>query len=287
MTELVFQDVIKARNSITLQQRREIKSLYLQWASQIDEEAERYARKVTATAPISTQQMRDLNAMLVEASDRIADSVEGIATSSMMHMSEVVVSSNTKWLISLGFAEGVVLASMNAVPDAIVQRIVTGQIYESGWSLSNAIWSDKMATQRQAYEIVAGGLAKNESVYKIAKNLEQWVNPEKAKPWNLVMADGRRLYPRSVDYNAQRLARTLTQHAYQQTLLDNSNRNDLVIGWRWVANGSRACPLCLERDGMFIPKEDGLPLDHPNGMCIFPVVLADDWLFQLRDRLAA
>ena len=203
-----------------------------------------------------------------------------MVTNNIQNMSRVVVSSNTKWLTSLGFDSAVLNVSMNSVPDTIVHRLVTGQVYESGWSLSGSIWTDNQKTQKQIYEIVAGGIAQNKSIYEMAKDLERWVNPDKARPWNLRNAKGRKIYPRSVDYNAQRLARTLVQHSYQQSFVETTKDNDLIIDYIWKANGSRVCPICTAKDGKHFPK-DNLPLDHPNGMCVWVPNVREDWLDKL------
>ena len=57
----------------------------------------------------------------------------------------------------------------------------------------------------------------NCSYYEIAKDLESYVRPNARLPWNLRMADGKKIYKKQIDYNAQRLARTLVQHGYQQS----------------------------------------------------------------------
>ena len=281
---LIFQDAVNARNAVTQEQRREIKRLYSEWADEVSELASHYSRKSTSSAVVSERQFRELENMLVLASERISDDVKGIATKNVRYMSDTVVRSNTKWLASLGFDLAVVSVSMSSVPDAVVQRLVTGQIYESGWSLSKSIWSDNQRTQKQIYEIVAGGMAQNKSIYEISKDLERWINPDKMHPWNLVGVNGRKIYPRSVDYNAQRLARTLVQHSYQQSFIEAVKDNNLVEGIIWRANGSRACPACLEMDGKFFAKDE-VPLDHPNGMCVMEPALAPDWKQQLRDML--
>lgn len=88
-----------------------------------------------------------------------------------------------------------------------------------------------------------------------------------------------------VDYNAQRLARTMISHAYQQSF-ENVNRNDpFVIGYRWLTSNfhGRVCDICRERAetdqydlGTGVFPKDALPLDHPNGMCTFEAVMPDD-----------
>jgi hypothetical protein len=87
-----------------------------------------------------------------------------------------------------------------------------------------------------------------------------------------------------VDYNAQRLARTLVSHAYQQALVRTTQKNPFVTKYQWEAsNSTRICPLCASRDGVLFDKDD-LPLDHPNGMCTFIAVMPDS-MVDIADRL--
>jgi len=282
---LIFQDAVRARNAIALEQRRKIHDLYSDWAEEIDEFARHYPETKTTTNPALTAlYCAGLLKMLTKSNDRISGEVEKIATSSIRKMSEAVVSSNTKWLTSLGFSAEYA-ASKSAVPDAIVQRISSGKAYGGKpWNLSSAIWGDNKETHRQIREIIEGGIKEGKPVHQISKDIERFVNPDKRKPWNLRNAKGRKIYPRDVDYNAQRLVRTTIQESYQESLYESTKDNDLIIGWTWVANGSRVCKMCEAKNGTFLPKEDGAPQDHPQGMCVFPPVLATDWLQQLRDK---
>jgi SPP1 gp7 family putative phage head morphogenesis protein len=278
--QLIFQDAIKTRDSITNSQRREIKRLYSEWAEEVGEKAAYYSQHSAPSAALSERQYRELENALIAASERVSDSVETIVKKNIRHMSDAVVCSNTKWLTSLGIDSATVYATTSSIPDAIVQRLVTGQIYKSGWSLSGSLWSDNQKTQKQIYEIVAGGMAQNKSIYEMSKDLERWINPAKMKPWNLVNAKGRKIYPRAVDYNSQRLARTLVQHSYQQSFVETTKDNDLIESYTWIANGSRVCPMCSDLHGKIFAKDE-LPLDHPNGMCVWEPNLAKDWLHQL------
>ena len=81
-----------------------------------------------------------------------------------------------------------------------------------------------------------------------------------------------KIFKKQVDYNAQRLARTLVQHAYQQSIVEVTLNNPFITSYMWISNGSRACEKCIEMDGNIYEK-DQLPLDHPNGMCIIEMVV--------------
>ena len=275
MAILLFRDAILARDAILVSQQRQIAKLYENWAKEIEERAKYYDRKTNATAPISAQQMRELSGMLRRQSKEVSNEIFKGIKENIYRASDAVVKSNAKWMAQFGFSEAGINAAFNHVPDHVVRRLVTGQIYESGWSLSARIWGSNQRTLQDIYRINAGGQAMNKSIYEIAKDLEQYVKPGAKKPWNLVDKDGRKIYPRQVDYNAQRLARTLVQHGYQQSVIETSKPNPFITGIIWRANGSRACELCLSRDGTFYKLED-VPMDHPNGMCVMEPAVDPD-----------
>lgn len=263
---LIFKDAEKARDAITQQQKAEIIKTYQKWADEIGEKAKMYSHKTAPSYAIAERQMKELEKQLRATSDKVTNEIYGGIKSSIYTVSEAVVNTNKEWLKSLGFEGENLDMAFNYVPDEIVQKLITGQIYDSGWSLSKRIWSDKEETLSELYKITAGGVAQNKPIYEIAKDLEKYVSPTAAKPWNLVDKDGKKIYPKQVDYNAQRLARTLVQHGYQQSFVETTKENPFVVDYIWNSNGSRACELCMDRDGTHYKKHE-LPMDHPNGMC--------------------
>lgn len=279
---LLMKDAEEARDAITKKQQREISKLYSDWAKEVGERAEYFKNKTTPSSVLAEQQLRILQNQMTETSRQVSNELNNKIVNNMYLMADSVVKSNSKWLESLGFTNlDKISAAFTSVPDQQVRRLITGQVYQSGWSLSKAIWSDNEKALKDIYGIVASGLAQNRPIYEIAKNLESYVNPNRKLNWNLVMEDGRRIYKKSVDYNAQRLARTLVQHSYQSSFVAVTKDNPLITSYRWIANGSRVCPLCMDMDGRIFEKDD-LPLDHPNGMCTMEPVIDDNYL----DRLA-
>lgn len=280
--KLIFKDSEAAVASIMDSQKKEIAKLYEDWADEIGDRANFYSHKTTASAPLSERYYKELQKQLRETSQQVSNEVHGLIKNNMHLVSDAVVKDNVKWLEQFGFSQDGLNAAFSYVPDSVVRNLITGQIYESGWSLSSRIWSDNEQTLKDIYKIMAGGTAQQKSIYEISKDLEKYVRPSAAKPWNLVAADGRKIYPKQVDYNAQRLARTLTQHTYQQSFVAVTKNNPFITEYIWRANGSRRCELCAARDGTHY-KKDELPLDHPNGMCIMEPVVADNMIDQLAD----
>lgn len=271
-----FQYVEKQKIQLTNAERKSISKMYEQWAKDIEKE---WGSKVTSTASgaVKQTQMLKLRAALRREAKYIAEATERDITSSLYIMSNHVVDAMYANLAELGVNSKLLRASFSSIPTNVVENLVNGSVYgaKGSWSLSKAIWGDEEKTLSNLYKIVAGGMAENKSIYEIANELSKYVNPNAAKQWNLKTKDGVRIYPKKVDYAAQRLARTLSQHAYQQTIVQTTLNNPMVLGIRWRANGSRVCEVCKARDGQVFPK-DQLPLDHPNGMCVMePIYLAD------------
>lgn len=281
MANLIFKDAEAAKLAIMASQQKEIAKLYEDWADEIGERAKYYSHKSTASAPVSERYYRELQKQLRQTSQEVSNEIYKKIKSNIYTISDAVVSDNVKWLENFGFSSAGLNAAFSYVPHETVQKLITGQIYESGWSLSSRIWSDNEQTLKDIYQVMARGLAENKPIYEITKDLESYVRPSAKLPWNLRMADGKKIYKKQVDYNAQRLARTLVQHGYQQSFIETTQKNPFVLEYIWRSNGSRVCELCVSRDGVHYSKDD-LPMDHPNGMCTMEPAIDD----KMADKLA-
>lgn len=152
------------------------------------------------------------------------------------------------------------------IPKDAMYEILFGTAYKDRKGLSERIWQHTKKFDKDIDYIIAEGIAAKKSAYEIAKDLEIYVNPNTAKEW-----DWKRVYPNSskkVDYNAQRLARTAVNHAFQQAQKRSCEKNPYVTGIRWISAGihGRTCPTCSDRDNQLF-KVNEVPLDHPNGLC--------------------
>lgn len=264
MAKLKLKDAAKARDSITKKQLVEVRNMYRKAAKDLQKEMQRLQYKNNVSSVLQQQRISELQKEIDKTIEEIGKELEEGIKTSILEVSSSVCKNAAKMGKELGF---MLTIGYSSVPKSVLRKIVTGQIYDSGWSLSNRIWDMTKTTQKDIYNIVAAGRAANKGAYEIAKDLEEFVNPDKRKPWNLKMKDGRKIYKKMVDYNAQRLVRTLTQHAYQQSVLEVTKNNPWLQDYIWHANGSRVCPICRDRDGNHY-KANNLPLDHPNGMCV-------------------
>ena len=222
--------------------------------------------------------LRDLNKSL--------DSLERVVQSTILGATEqagdLAVRASLSTMEKAGLEFGI-KGAYSYIPRKEVANILSGKLYGKNWNFSKAIWGAKKKTKEDLEKVVARGLASNKPVYDIAKDLEKYVNPLARKPW-----DWSKVYPgtaKTVDYNAQRLARTMIQHSFQQSMVQVQQYNPFCKGIIWYSAGihGRTCATCMERDGKVFPVKD-LPLDHPNGLCYFEPALDD--MDTIADRLA-
>lgn len=259
------------RNTITKAQQRQIKKVYEEIADEIAKMAKKYDGKTNISSVVRKHQLNIIAKEIEKMVDGSGKDISKIIKSSMKSISEEMASCSVEWLKEVGWE---VTNGFTNITKSVVEDITTGRVYKNGWNLSNRIWGIDDKIKQDAYSIVAKGIVEQKTTYEIAKDLEKYVRPSARKTW-----EWSKVYPRTnkvIDYNAQRLARTLSQHAYQQTFVRTTMNNPWVEKYQWVSNGSRVCPLCMDRDGQVYEKWD-LPEDHPNGMCTWiPICKSDD-----------
>lgn len=280
MPELRLLEAEKVRANLTIEQERTIRQLYLNAALHVKDWSRSLEGKDNISSVLRREYLLQMEKDLNSEIERIEKIIQQGIETNMLLTSEAVVSNMNKVLNSFGIKLN---TAYSFVPSDVVQSIATGRIYEGNWSLSQAIWNNDRKIQQDIHSIIAQGVAENKPSYDIAKDLEQYVNPTAVKPWNWS-----KIYPNTnkvVDYNAQRLARTMVSHAYQQSFIQTTKDNPFFEGYHWLtANNHRVCPLCRDYAesyhgnglpaGVF-PKEE-LPLDHPNGQCTFSVYMSQN-----------
>lgn len=270
------------RLNTTKEQQRQIQRLYRQLAKDTRRQAEALKGKTNVSAALRQSYLEELSAQLTQASRSIGREIERGIRGAIEKTALGVVTDQRSFLTKIG-APGA-SSAFSHVPRDIVESVAGGNLYGGDWTLSKAIWQMGSKTSDDINRVIAEGIAQNKSTYDIARDLERYVNPTAKKPF-----DWSKVYPntaKSIDYNAQRLARTMVSHGYQQSLVNTCAKNPFVTGFKWrSAHTNRTCELCNERDEQVYSKDD-LPLDHPNGMCTFIPVIpgsSDDVV----DRLAA
>lgn len=280
MPEWKLADAEEIRKNLTKSQEDEISMLYRNVYLRTRKQMLAIPKDGTTSQQIEKQYLNKLIKDLDASYKSLGVGLEKEIKKQAKKAANGVVEDAKKLTTKAGFK---IEGAYSHVPRDVVNALVTGQVYGGNWSLSGAIWRDIDKHKSDISKIVAEGVAANLSSYDIAKSLEQYVDPKARKPW-----DWSKVYPgtsKKVDYNAQRLARTMVSHAYQQSLERVCKKNPFVDGYIWQsAHTDRTCQLCADRDGQFFAKGD-LPLDHPNGMCTFLANITES-MTDIADRLA-
>lgn len=288
MTLLTLRKSNQTRTQLDVAQQKALADLYEQAYQEALEELAKYQQMGTATGYLQTLRLTQLTEKLRKVYTDLHQKLEQTVLSDMGAVSSTVVEDTAKFYEKVGLKIGVSYAS---IPTEVVQSIKTGKVYEGNWSLSKAIWGQDKKVMDDIQTIIAKDLALNKGSLEIAKDIEKYVKPSTQKPW-----DWNKVYPgvsTKIDYNAQRLARTLVSHAYQQSIMESAKKNPFAKGVKWLASNShRTCQLCIDRSendsyglGSGVFPVDELPLDHPNGLCTFSIVLVGT-LKQTSDRVA-
>lgn len=273
-----FEYVEGRKLEITKEQEDEIKGFYQEALEELRREFKYYIRSESRYANYQVKYIKETKREIVEVMDYVDRRTQVTIENNMVKMSDVVLQANQMFLNNEGYHNYI---NNPAIKADVINRIVTGQIYGSEkYSLSNAIWGDNQRKIDEMYKIIAKDIAKNKSIYQISKDIERYVNPKARKDfeWNKMFPGSRK----KVDYNAQRLARTMVQHAYQESIVAATINNPFVDAYKWITSGGHnVCPICMDREtldeyglGPGIFPKDELPLDHPNGMCTFELVMS-------------
>ena len=268
----------QVRSQLTSQQEKEIRNLYRRIVRTINKEAKRLPN--TTSGVLRAMYLSKLKGQINEQLEALGAELEATIKRNMTSTVDAVVMDNLSFL---QYVDLPIEGAFSHVARDIIESVILGRAYSGNWSLSKAIWKQTKKAQADINKIIAQGIAQNKGSYDIAKDLEKYVNPSARKDW-----EWSKVYPgtnKVVDYAAQRLARTMVSHAYQQAFIRTTQKNPFVTKYRWISsNSSRVCELCASRDGNYYPKDD-LPMDHPNGMCTFVAVMEDS-MVDIADRIA-
>ena len=256
---------------LTKLQQQEIREMYVKAAKEMQNKINMLDENKNISSYLRKAYLNDLVDATKDSIKSIDNKTYGLIQNTMSNVCISVVEDCKSLLGKMGFDKYVSLSSaFSNVPNYAVDQVMSGNLYKGKWSLSKRIWSDNEQKLKEIDEIITQGLIQNKSAFDIAKDLQKYVDPRAAKPW-----DWGKVYPgcrKVIDYNAQRLARTMTSHAYEEAFVRTTKDNPFIEAYRWEAsNSDRVCDICKERDGKIYNKDE-LPLDHPNGMCTFSVV---------------
>lgn len=265
--------------ALTEQTSKRIQLIYKQSAQEIEKKLQNLPMRVPSDA-LKKLYLENLLKDINKSSESFNRLIESTIRNSGEQSGLLAIEAGNKAVKSLGLD---IKGAYSYIPRQEMLNIASGKLYGEKWSLSQAIWKSGLRTKSDIQNVVAKGLAENKPIKDIADDITKYVDPTARKPW-----DWSKVYPgtaQQVDYNAQRLARTMIQHAFQTSMVQSQRYNPFCQGivWHSVGIHGRTCEECMERDGNVYPVKD-LPLDHPNGLCYFEPAL--DSMNTVADRLA-
>lgn len=257
----------RKRIQITRRQQQQIAKLYQDIANDMGKEIARKSEKT-----LTYRWLKDYAKSLKGQSKQIYADLQGIVSAGILDTASAITGAEQRFWggIAPGMSERF-RDTFSSIPQSCVDELMNGGIYKDFAGLSERLWNYKGKFDRDIGYIIDRGIIQQKSAYDLAKDLEMYVDPRAAKPW-----EWRKVYPncnKVVDYNAQRLARTSVTHAYQLSFQRSTRDNPFIEKYQWhSSNAGKTCELCKKRDGKMFPK-DRIPLDHPNGMCVITAVI--------------
>lgn len=265
-----FREAEEYKTNLMAQSERDVKRFYEHSYTIISNRINRLSDRTDESSVANRMYFEQLRQEIRQQLNVVDGNLNTLITNNVNNVLSETMSVNSAYLNSMGFRY------TRTNPALIVDmsnRIITGQLYGGNWNLSSAIWSNSASIQRDIGRIISRGILQGYSTHQIAKQIEKYVNPNYAR----IVASGTR---GRIDYNAQRLTRTMIQHAYQEAFVQATKDNPFIIGYKWITSGmANVCQLCMEREetdeygmGEGVFPKDALPLDHPNGNCTFDIV---------------
>lgn len=177
--------------------------------------------------------------------------------------------------------------------------MIKGRLYKDHKSLSERIWKLTNEFGQNIDYIIKRAMEEKKTAYELAKDLEEFVKPESRRLW-----DWGKVYPNmrnvQIDYNAQRLARTVITHGFREAQYQAAKKNPFVEAIHWELSpqhyerqvkkwGEDICDEYARHDeglgkGNF--KIDEAPIGHPQCLCsTWPVIVKsiDDIVAELKE----
>lgn len=281
--EKLIEEAKNKQNNLTLDQYKQIRNLYTDVAKSLQVKANK-AKKGSLTERWAKDYRKAVKAQIKQMNIILKDNI----SENMKKSAEDATAIQLDFFDQINMRHGLEMSKsfknmFSSVPNDVLKELISGNFYKDGRGLSERIWFNEKKVNGDIDYIIQKGIAEKKSAYELAKDLEAYVNPEAKKDWQW-----KKVYTgtaKTIDYNAQRLARTSISHAYTLSMLKSCEKNPFVekVKWHSVFAPGRTCPLCEERDGKVYLLKD-CPVDHPNGMC-YQEPLLEDSLENIGTRL--
>jgi len=265
--EKIAKETRKEVSKISLEQQREVSKIYKSAVDNISTKISK-SSKGSISEKWLVDYQTELKATRKSLNTELNKSIKGYTTKAARVATEAEKLNVTNMFASGGLEVSEKFTSMfSGVQTNIVNDIIKGDLYKDNKTLSNRIWNHGKEFEKDIQYVINQAILEKKSAVDLASDLEQFVKPtaKRDTTWGSSYPN---LKNKRVDYNAQRLARTSINHAYQNATIQSASMNPFVEGieWKSALIHGRTCELCRERHGQ-IYKIDLVPIDHPNGLC--------------------
>ena len=155
----------------------------------------------------------------------------------------------------------------------VVDKIISGNLYKDNKSLSKRIWGYNRNNLNKIQDILIDGMVNKRPLQDITNILSAYTGGGNTKVKAITSAYGQ------MNANSLRLVRTSLNHAFIETMKDETKKNPFIEGYKWIMSGAHSSrmpngDICddyaahEEGLGIGVFKKNNIPIPHPNCMCV-------------------
>ena len=161
----------KEREKIVKEQKKQIKSVYKEASDEIKKEVKKLKGKNNVSANERRNYLKSLQKEINSYMKNVDTKTEKIINGNVDKMISIVFENNNQFVNSLGVNFDI---TNTVIKKEMVNRIMSGSLYQGKWNLNKAIWGDNKAKQIEISKIISKGILKNKGLYDISKDLERY-----------------------------------------------------------------------------------------------------------------
>ena len=166
-----------------------------------------------------------------------------------------------------------ILESLYKPNSNVINKIISGNLYKDNKSLSKRIWGYNKNNLNKIQDILTDGMINKKPLQDITNTLSAYTGGGNTKVKAITSAYGQ------MDANSLRLVRTSLNHAFIETMKDETKKNPFIEGYKWIMSGAHSsrmpngdiCDDYSSHDegiGIGVFKKNNIPMPHPNCMCV-------------------
>ena len=166
-----------------------------------------------------------------------------------------------------------ILESLYKPNSNVINKIISGNLYKDNKSLSKRIWGYNRNNLNKIQEILIDGMVNKRPLQDITNTLSAYTGGGNTKVKAITSAYGQ------MNADSLRLVRTSLNHAFIETMKDETKKNPFIEGYKWIMSGAHSsrmpngdiCDDYSSHDegiGIGVFKKNNIPIPHPNCMCV-------------------